>query len=337
MHVHMSMRMVWHPSTFAALLASLQREQSIARDPIGAPRSQLSPMATISLDSDDEDDACVRVAGLGTSKDAPLELSDDDDDAPTAGSSAGAADSSQAGSQSVPSPATVPSTNTAAGCSTSSLVMDLTGEEEDVPGCGICGKLTGARESFRLAECGHSFCEGCVRGFVRKKVAETLAHEVGCPKCGRQLSIANVNELAKSSGEPGAKRPRPGGPAAWRGGGPAALLAQLTGGGGGLPGVGQAGRRAAGNPAATKRIMRELQALPAPCLHPACTLPAPCLHPACTLPAPSPHPPCTAPAPPAPCVHPACTAPAHPPSSCPQLACTRPAAGAAARGHGGAG
>ena len=30
---------------------------------------------TISLDSDDEDDACVRVAGLGTSKDAPVELS----------------------------------------------------------------------------------------------------------------------------------------------------------------------------------------------------------------------------------------------------------------------
>lgn len=164
---------------------------------------------TISLDSDDEVDACVRVAGLGTSKDAPVELSDDDDDAPTAGSSAGAADSSRAGPQSVPSTATVPSTNTAAGSSTSSLVMDLTGEEEDVPGCGICGKLSGARE-FRLAECGHSFCEGCVRGFVRKKVSETLAHEVGCPKCGRQLSIGNVNELAKSSGEPGAKRPRHG-------------------------------------------------------------------------------------------------------------------------------
>ena len=53
-----------------------------------------------------------------------------------------------------PSPAAAPSTNTAAGSSTSSLVMDLTGEEEDVPGCGICGKLSGERE-FRLAECGH--------------------------------------------------------------------------------------------------------------------------------------------------------------------------------------
>ena len=211
---------------------------------------------TISLDSDDEDDAHVHVTGRGTSKDAPVELSsDDDDDAPTAGSGAGAAGSSRAGA------ASVPSTNTAAGSSTSALVMDLTGEEEDVPGCGICGKLTGARESFRLDECGHSFCEGCVRGFVTKKVSETLAHEVGCPKCGRQLSIGNVNELAKSSGEPGAKRPRPGAPMAWRGGGPAALLAHLAGVGGGMPGGGHAGRRVAGNPAATKRIMRELQAL----------------------------------------------------------------------------
>ena len=262
---------------------------------------------TISLDSDDEDDACVRVAGLGTSKDAPVELSDDDDDAPTAVSGAGAADSSRAASQSVPNPAAAPSTNTAAGSGTS-LVMDLTGEEEDVPGCGICGKLSGARE-FRLAECGHSFCEGCVRGFVRKKVSETLAHEVGCPKCGRQLSIGNVNELAKSSGEPSAKRPRPGGPTGWRGGGPAAMLAQLAGGipGGlpsGLPGGGHAARRVAGNPAATKRIMRELQALPAPSLHPPCTLRARCVNAACITPAPCVHPACTLRAP---CVHGACT------------------------------
>ena len=212
---------------------------------------------TISLDSDDEDDAHVHVTARGSCKDAPVELSDDDDDAPTtAGSGAGAA-----GSSSRAGVAAAPSTNTAAGPSTSALVMDLTGEEEDVPGCGICGKLTGPRESFRLDECGHSFCEGCVRGFVTKKVSETLAHEVGCPKCGRQLSIGNVNELAKSSGEPGAKRPRPGAPTAWRGGGPAALLAHLAGVGGGMPGGGRAGRRVAGNPAATKRIMKELQAL----------------------------------------------------------------------------
>ena len=222
---------------------------------------------TISLDSDDEDVHHVHATGRGASKDAPVELSSDDDaDVPTAGSCAGAAGPSRAG----------PSTkNTAAGNSSkSALVMDLTGEEESVPGCGMCGKLTGARESYRLDECGHDFCEGCVRSFVTKKVSETLAHEVGCPKCGRQLSIGNVNELAKSSsGQPGAKRPRPGAPMAWRGGGPAALLAHLAGVGGMLD-SGRVGKRVAGNPAATKRIMKELQALqcytllPHPLLHP---------------------------------------------------------------------
>ena len=210
---------------------------------------------TISLDSDDED-AHMPATGRGTSRDAPVELSSDDDaDEPAAGSGAG-----RAGSSGAAVGTSSRAEGAAAGSSTSALVMDLTGEEEDVPGCGICGKLTSARDSYRLDECGHGFCEGCVRSFVSKKVLETLAHEVGCPKCGRQLSIGNVNELAKTSAEPGAKRPRPGAPTPWRGGGPAALLAHLAGGGG-MPGGGQAGRRVAGNQAATKRIMKELQAL----------------------------------------------------------------------------
>ena len=217
------------------------------------------PPTTISLlDSDDDEPPAARPPprGSGTSKECAVELSDDDEP-PTAPAAA---------APKAPAP-----TSAAAGPSSSSV--DLTNDDDDTgPNCGVCGRLPSARERYVLDECKHIFCEGCVRSHVSKKVSETLAHEIGCPKCGRQLSIGNVNELGKAAADPASKRPRSGPPPMpWGGGGPAAMLAALAGGGfpgaGGFPGGGMMGgggrarKRVAGNPAATKRIMKELQAI----------------------------------------------------------------------------
>ena len=243
----------------------------------------------ISLDSDDDEPVPSAprstASGKGTSRDAPVELLDSDDDVPPAaacsssgsgsGSTVGASDGFGGGSGARPAKTGRQrgGSGTAASSSAAAAAVDLTDDSNDPVGCGLCGRWPSERELYALDECGHVFCESCVRLDVTKKVAEMMAHEVGCPTCGKQLSIRNVNDLAKSA-EPAGKRARPDG--AWGGGGGggggggfgmswmgggggshAAMLAQMTG----VPMPSMSRPRVQGNPAATKRLMKELRAI----------------------------------------------------------------------------
>jgi len=91
---------------------------------------------------------------------------------------------------------------------------------------------------------------------VAKELAEKLASEVGCPACGKQLSIRDVTELSRDAdgkrpgvgagavASPGSKRHK-----SAAGGASAASSAARP--------VGQV----VGSAAATKRLMKELQAI----------------------------------------------------------------------------
>ena len=138
--------------------------------------------------------------------------------------------------------------------------------------CPLCKRPQHRNGLYKLGECGHRFCHRCVRDHVQKGLAEGLASEIGCPTCGKQMTIKDVQEMSAS-----AKAPEPPAPAPMpMPNVPAHIFARLPahvqahfgfmGGGGGGAKRGRdeqfsTSRRVAGTAAATKRLMKELQAI----------------------------------------------------------------------------
>ena len=140
--------------------------------------------------------------------------------------------------------------------------------------CPLCKRPQHRNGLYKLGECGHRFCHRCVRDHVQKGLAEGLASEIGCPTCGKQMTIKDVQEMSAS-----AKAPEPPAPAPMpMPNVPAHIFARLPahvqahfgfmGGGGGGGGAKRGrdeqfstSRRVAGTAAATKRLMKELQAI----------------------------------------------------------------------------
>ena len=138
--------------------------------------------------------------------------------------------------------------------------------------CPLCKRPQHRNGLYKLGECGHRFCHRCVRDHVQKGLAEGLASEIGCPTCGKQMTIKDVQQMSAS-----AKAPEPPAPAPMpMPNVPAHIFARLPahvqahfgfmGGGGGGAKRGRdeqlsTSRRVAGTAAATKRLMKELQAI----------------------------------------------------------------------------
>lgn len=137
--------------------------------------------------------------------------------------------------------------------------------------CKICEAAV-LRMAYKLHGCGHSFCRMCIAEYVERKLRRHLASEVACPTCAKALAILDVQTLSADGKD---TRPRtvhhadsivlpPGLPphvaAAFlqRHGGAAG--GSRSGGGGGMDGMGGP-PRATGSAAATKRLMREFQAI----------------------------------------------------------------------------
>jgi len=213
-----------------------------------------------------------------------IDLDDDDDDAPAPGSST-QHNSCGTGSRSAPlllEEGPPSKRSKGAGTSVAPVVLDLSDEEGGqqlaAPSTSrvepaatskycLCQRRP-VEDAYVLDECSHRFHKECLKKFVQQQLAEKLAHEIGCPRCQKQLSIRNVQDLsvrreapapvAHSSMPPWAQQ------AAsmmqlgvFRNGHPAASAASASGT---ARGGGQ-GWRAAGSAAATKRILKELQAI----------------------------------------------------------------------------
>jgi ubiquitin-protein ligase len=129
--------------------------------------------------------------------------------------------------------------------------------------CALCGVLVprGA-EAYVLNECRQTGCRRrnhrkCLEGHVARELAEKVPDEVCCPSCGKQLSIRDITELSRDVdgkrpslvASPASKRHKSTG--AW----PPSSSSFA-----GQPAGGALGR-VAGSAPATKRIMKELQAI----------------------------------------------------------------------------
>ncbi|KAL1507169.1 hypothetical protein AB1Y20_008020 [Prymnesium parvum] len=111
-------------------------------------------------------------------------------------------------------------------------VVDLYAASSSAVACGICAKEPPAFP-FTLAVCRHRFCHECISRHVNGKLTEALGHEVGCPECSSQLTMNELHVLTNSASlGPDATRPSK-----------------------------KARGSAVGTLAATKRLMRELQAI----------------------------------------------------------------------------
>lgn len=139
--------------------------------------------------------------------------------------------------------------------SSSSAVIELLDDDDDnalgaalVPkrrrleaGSGACSlcQTTRASNAFTLAACSHCFCRSCIATHVQKRLRRELASEVTCPTCKTQLSIANVQALSGAAQRGDAAPPPP------------------------MPSSssGFVGGRREGTSVATKRLMKEYQAI----------------------------------------------------------------------------
>jgi ubiquitin-protein ligase len=130
--------------------------------------------------------------------------------------------------------------------------------------CALCGvAVPRGPGAYVLNGCRQSGCRRrnhrkCLEAHVAQELAEKVPDEVGCPACGKQLSIRDITELSRdidgnrpsAEASPASKRHKSTGP--WP---PASSSASI-----GRPGGGALGR-VAGSASATKRIMKELQAI----------------------------------------------------------------------------
>jgi hypothetical protein len=220
-------------------------------------------------------------SGSGANADDALVLSDDDD-APA--SSPAAAPAPAAAASAAPS---APAAAAGTGDADAPLVL----EDDDAPAqqrkrhkpaaCALCDAAR-LSSPYKLAACGHSFCGACLRGFVGRKLRRVLASEVSCPTCDTQLTIADVQALNPPAAASSSRAPPP------PPGVPAAVAAMLQrhgmhpsqlglgawgdGFGGGPPAASRGGAPPAADPStfgarpvgssvATRRLMKELQAI----------------------------------------------------------------------------
>ena len=75
--------------------------------------------------------------------------------------------------------------------------------------CPLCKRPQHRNGLYKLGECGHRFCHRCVRDHVQKGLAEGLASEIGCPTCGKQMTIKDVQEMSASAKAPEPPAPAP--------------------------------------------------------------------------------------------------------------------------------
>lgn len=126
--------------------------------------------------------------------------------------------------------------------------------------CALCNAYAASGQRYRLAECAQRrdgcdpvFHRACLARYVAAQLAVNMACEVGCPSCGKQMSVHDVTALSKHAAQqqqrdaqgpptrPGAKRPRAGGYTST-----APPLAAFA---------------TAGSASATKRLLKELRAI----------------------------------------------------------------------------
>lgn len=125
-------------------------------------------------------------------------------------------------------------------------VIDLDSIGASALSCGICGKEPPVG-TFILSSCAHRFCLGCLSTHVNGKLGEALASEVGCPSCSHQLTVHELQRLSAPSSShaahPSASHPgQPNTDHAYHARAPSTAVSRVP-----------------GTPAATKRLMRELQ------------------------------------------------------------------------------
>ena len=177
-----------------------------------------------------------------------------------------------------PVPAAAAAPSNAGGTSASDAIAFLDDDDDDLAAaqakrrrlemaaCKLCGAAR-LSNPYKLSECGHSFCRDCIRDFVSRKLRRVLASEVVCPTCSKQLTINDVNTLSaggdshvpphvatmmRATGMSAAQLVRLGGVSV--GGGPH----------GGRPsevGPNVSGHKPQGSSVATRRLMKELQAI----------------------------------------------------------------------------
>ena len=145
----------------------------------------------------------------------------------------------------------------------------------DAAACRLC-ESDRLRNAYKLKACSHSFCRSCLVEHVERKLRRFLAHEVACPTCEVAMTILDVQTLsaAGKAARPRAAAPPPpllppgipphlaaalglGGGGFGGGGFGGGGGASSSGGGGGAGALG----RTTGTAAATKRLMREFQAI----------------------------------------------------------------------------
>lgn len=136
--------------------------------------------------------------------------------------------------------------------------------------CSLCSAGCAA-VTFQLAECGHRYCRSCISTHVQKRLRRVLPSEVVCPTCQKVLSIADVQSLSGAAERGDAAPPPPTAPYI-----PPHMLQMLQGSGMANPAMMRAlaagsssdsmrsepvGGRRQGTSVATKRLMKELQAI----------------------------------------------------------------------------
>lgn len=134
--------------------------------------------------------------------------------------------------------------------------------------CKICEAAV-LRLSYKLHGCGHSFCRKCIAEYVERKLRRHLASEVACPTCAKELAILDVQTLSADGKDTRQRSVHHADSIVLPPGLPphvaAAFLQRHGGAAGGSRGGGGGGMggppRATGSAAATKRLLREFQAI----------------------------------------------------------------------------
>lgn len=223
------------------------------------------------LDSDDEaPDSAPAPTTTGANSSEAIELLSDDEDEvpPVATAQAPAATSSSSGANSSQAIELLDDDDAGEAAAAQSKRQ----RRAEPPACFLCESAR-LSNPYTLSECSHRFCRACLTTHVEKRLRRVLASEVVCPKCKKQLSISDVQALSGAAQRGDAAPP----PSSGLGGVPAHMVAMLQargmlppgfvassargGGGGGSSSSGPVGGRREGTSVATKRLMKELQAI----------------------------------------------------------------------------
>ena len=189
----------------------------------------------LSDDDDEANDAPPSAAASGRHADAPVDLCGDDDPEPPP---------QPQGSGQADAPVNLDDEPVDA------AAREAQRRREAAAACRLClsERLSNA---YTLSECQHQFCRSCLTAYVGRKLRRILASEVGCPRCATQMTMQDVQTLGVGSQGSGTKRVR--------------TEFDLSATGSSASGFGPSGSstlgRAVGTSVATKRLMRELQAI----------------------------------------------------------------------------